>query len=216
MIAKPTITVHSSAAESGYTFVRSTEVAVVSVEKHRDMDESLDDAFNGCAVRSTQFLAEWMKVLPRHRMALFCATSSWEPPNRVSRHRGVWKSKGFAPPVHSRRTLDVEITEGASSRFAGILEISLESTAEAAAFARRRADTTIMMASSNSLEADWVRTLAADAFPGLASSIHWSGLLEKIVGTENIYLKPNGQFDDRDVSIDFFLSAALLSRLAPS
>jgi hypothetical protein len=60
-----------------------------------------------------------------------------------------------------------------------------------------------------------VSTLARKIFPPGGAGIEWSKVLELVEEGEDICIRVTGGFDDREASIDSFLSSDLLRRLSP-
>ena len=205
-----------SAKARGYRYVRSDSVAVVSVSGERNAPStSLRTVLQACFARFEVFLHGWLRALPEDRVLLFAATPLSAQHNVISRRRGIWGTDGLNwLPASVSRSPSVEIRgEEGVTRFAGLAEIAQANFFEAADFARMRDDSFLLVSPRQELTENRVRSMVAKVFPRGESAVDWTGVVAQVEEGEDICIRASGAFDDREASIDAFLSDNLLRRL---
>jgi hypothetical protein len=205
-----------SAKASGFRYVRSNNVAVVSVIGERDTPStSLRSKLHACAARFNVFLRRWLRALPQDRVLLFAITPFSDQHNALSRRRGVWGSEGLRwLPEGVPRSPSVAVTrEEGGIRFAGLADVGQAGFFEAADFVRTHAGSFLSVLPHRELTEERVRSTVKRAFPTGESAVDWAGVIEQVEEGEDICIRACGGFDDREASIDAFLSADLLLKL---
>lgn len=205
----------ASAAAAGFQYVRSRDLAVVSIIGRRDSScIPLAVTLKACIVKLEAFLSVWLRTLPLHRIILFAATMCSHEHNALMRRRGIWGSEGLGwLPPDAQRSNSVEIQGGEGERFAGLVLVGTGGLFEAAEYARTHRSAFLLLSSDVTLTEDRVRLLAQQAFPTGGSDPSWATILEQIVGREEVFIRASGGFDDPEAAIDAFLSGNLLDRL---
>ena len=207
-----------SARANGFRYVRSDSVAVVSVvAERRDTSVSLTEVLQACVARFDLFLARWLHTLPDDRLLLFAATPLSEQHNVISQRRGVWGRDGLQWLVATaRRSASSEIAaQRGVLRFVGLAEVE-GALLEAADFTRAHGDSFLLLSPDRDLSQERVRALATKVFPQGASELDWGEVVALVEEGEHIAIRASGGFDDREASLDAFLSNELLRRLGES
>lgn len=204
-----------SAKASGYRFVRSSDVAVVSVTGERDAPStSLRTVLQACVVRFEDVFGGWRCAAPLERLYLFVATPPSDQHNALSRRRGVWGSNGLTwLPSGSSRSPSVEIAGDDGVRFAGVAELGERDLFEALDFVRTHSGAFLSASANVDLAESRVRSFAKNVFPSGEAGVNWGAALDQLAGDIDICLRATGGFDDRVVVIEAFLSAELLERV---
>jgi hypothetical protein len=204
-----------SAQANGFRYVHSGNVAVVSTIGTRDaLNVSLRAVMQACVEHLDALLAGWLRVLSRHRLLVFAATTCSDQHNALSRRRGVWGSEDLSwLPQGAPRSLSVELSGELGTRFAGLAEIKLTDLFEAADFARTNSGGFLFVSSAGDLTEERVRTISAKVFPKGDLALDWAGVIDGVEDGEEIRVRASGGFDDREASLDAFLSTELLSKL---
>jgi hypothetical protein len=206
----------SSAKARGFRYVRSDEVASVSVIGERSApSDSLRAALQACFAEFDVFLRAWLSALPQARVILFTATPPSAQHNAVSRRRGIWRADELRwLPDSAYRSPSVEIAaEDGWTRFAGLVEIPREGVLDAVDFVRMHSGSFLLVSSLGELTEERVRATVAQVFPTGESDIDWESAVAQAEGGEDICVRATGTFDDREASIDAFLHAALYQKL---
>jgi hypothetical protein len=209
------IEVATSAKANGFRYVRSEDIAVISVLAERDAPGTpLKTVLQKCVVRFEAFFVRWLGVLSHDRVFLFAATAPWDQHNAVSRRRGIWGTEHLGwLPTDAPRSPSVEIISEGGARFAGIVEIRNEDLFEAADFVRTNGGSFLFVSPRAGVEEERVRAMANKVFPKGEAVVEWGNAIELLGEGEDICIRVGGGFDDRQVSIDVFLSAELLRRV---
>jgi hypothetical protein len=205
-----------SAQANGFRYVHSGNVAVVSTIGTRDsLNIPLRAVMQACVEHLDGLFAGWLRVLSQHRILVFAATTCSDQHNALSRRRGIWGGEDLSwLPQGASRSLSVELSGKQGTRFAGIAEIRLTDLFEAADFARTNSGAFLFVSSAGDLTEVRVRTIAAKVFPKGDLALNWAGVIDGLEGGEEIRVRASGGFDDREASLDAFLSAELLSKLS--
>lgn len=214
MITETTVETIASAKASGFRYVRSNSVAVVTVSSRRsDTSTPLKALFQACIMRLQAVLTMWLRELPGDRLLLFAATPLSDQHNSVSRRRGIWGIGGLQwLPATASRSSSVEIAGEGGSRFAGLSEVGA-AFVEAADYVRTHGDSFLLVSPRADLTEERVRSMAATVFLKGVSAIDWAGVVGLVEDGEDIAIRASGGFDDREASLDAFLSNALLQRI---
>jgi hypothetical protein len=153
-------------------------------------------------------------LLSENRIFLFTATPFADQPNVLSRRRGVWAVDGLGWLPAGYRSPSVEIVrEDGGLRFAGLAQIAAPDFFEAADFARTHGRTFLLVSPARDLTEERVRSIVAKVFPREQSDLDWANVVAQIEDGEGICIRASGSFDDPEVSLDAFLSEALLRKL---
>jgi hypothetical protein len=206
----------ASAKMRGFKYVRSNEIAVVSITGRRnDSDTPLRAVLHVCVERFATFLSLWLSYLSRHRLLLFAATPLSNHHNVVSRRRGVWGAGDFRwLPASSSRSPSVELVGSAGCvRFAGLTEVDRTKIFEAADFARTYGDSFILLSSTSLVTEECVRAIGTKVFPSGQSALDWASAVALVEEGQEVCIRASGNFDDRDASIDAFLSYELFQKI---
>jgi hypothetical protein len=210
------IEVASSAKGHGFQYVRSANVAVVSIIGERSEPSTpLRAVLQACFARFDVFLREWLRALPYARVLLFAATPFSDRHNALSRRRGIWGIDALEwLPASTSRSPSVEISrEDGGSRFVGLAEIPVEHVFEAADFARTHGGSLLLLSSRGDLTEERVRSTAASVFPKGESAVDWASAVSLVEEGEDICIRASGGFDDREASLDAFLREDLRRKL---
>ena len=204
-----------SAKDRGFLYVRSNDVAVVSVTGERDAPStSLRTVLQSCLVQFEAFFSGWLRALPGHHTIILVATPAWDQHNALSRHRGIWRSEGLRwLSGDAQRSPSVEIREEGGTRFAGLAEINDANLFDAADYARTHGASFLLVSRRTDLTEERVRSMVTKVLPNGQGVLEWSNVVGLVDQGADICVRVSGGFDDRDVSIDAFLSAALLRKV---
>lgn len=215
MTIKVNIAVARSARDLGFRYVRSADIAVVSVVGERDSPEtSLTDVLQACMSQLRPRLHRWLLTLPAHKVFLFAATPFWDNPNVVARRRGIWGLESFRwLPRDATRSSVVEVKNEDGIRFAGIAQIPEVALADAADFVRTNDSAVLFCSSHITMSESDVRSMFALAFPKGQLGADWAVLADGAAAQQDILLRVSGGFDDREAAVDALMSAELLGSL---
>ena len=204
-----------AAQADGFRYVHSGKVAVVStVGRRDDLNISLRAVIEACVEHFDALLRGWLRVLSRHRLMVFVATNCSNQRNTLSRRRGIWGSEGLDwLPQGAPRSPSVELSGELGTRFAGVAELELSDLFEAADFVRTNSGGFLFVSSMGDLTEERVRAVAAKVFPKGDLALDWAGVMDGLEDSDEIRVRASGSFDDREASLDAFLSADLLSKL---
>ncbi len=206
----------SSAKAHGFRYVRSDDVAAVSVIGERSGPaESLQAVLHACFAHFNVFLRAWLGALPYAGVVMFTATQPSDQHNTVSRRRGLWGIDELRwLPASADRSPSVEVVgDDGRTRFAGLVAIAHQDVFEAVDFVRTHSGSFLLVASPGGLSEERVRAMAAQVFPKGESRIDWEAAVAQVERGEDICIRASGNFDDREASIDAFLHEALRRKL---
>jgi hypothetical protein len=217
MTIEPRVEVASSAKSSGFLYVRSENVAVVSVTgERRDPSTSHRAVLQACFARFEVLLRAWLVALPNDRVLLISATPMSDQQNVVTRRRGVWGTDGLRwLPTSAAKSPSVEVSGGeGGTRFAGLAEIPMEDLFEAADFVRTDGESFLLVSSRRELTEERVRSTVASVFPEGESTLDWAKVVALVEEEADMCIRTCGGFDDREAALDAFLRDDLLRKLA--
>jgi hypothetical protein len=215
MTTEPRIEISLSARASGFGYVRSDSVAVVSVLCERADDRTpLALLLRACVSKFGNLFREWLRLLSDHRILLFVVTPPSAYHNAVSRRRGVWTDDLQSLSRAGARSPSVEVCGVAGSRYAGLLQIDEPHFADAAEFVRANSSSFILVSATHDIDEKYVRSIAEQVFPLGQPALDWSRVVGHVDSGDDICIRVSGNFDDRQVSIDSFLSAQLLRHIS--
>jgi len=208
----PNIETAVSARANGFQYVRSDDVAVVSVTCDRSAAGiPLVTALQACLIRFEPFLRSMLDGRPGARLFMFVTTPFWGHHNVVARRCGVWVREDWGWLPHASRSPSVEISRDVESRFAGLAQIGDSLGFEAADLVRRDdASRFLFVSSDEALTEERVRTMFDKVIPQGQSAIDWASVVDQIGAGADACIRIGGNFDDREVSIDAFIPAELL------
>jgi hypothetical protein len=214
MTIKTAVQVARSARAHGFRYVQSSNVAVVSVTGERDAPNTpLKTVMQACAKRFEVILRGWLRTLSQYRLLLFSATP-FAQHNALSRRRGIWGTEGLTwLGDAAKRSPCVEIASKAGERFAGLVEVGDANIFEATDFVRMHGGSALLVSRHGELTEERVRAMVAKLFPKGEAAVNWAGFVDQVGEAGDICVRASGGFDDREVSIDAFLSADLLQSL---
>ena len=209
------IEICESAQASGFRFVRSPNVAAVSIIGCRDsLSVSLRTVLNACVERLEVLFSEWRASLRSHRRILFAATACSVQYNALDRRSGIWGSEGMGwLPTGAPRSPSVEIGGKQGTRFAGLAEITASDLFDAADYARTHSGSCLLVSPELNLAEARVRSFVANSFPKGELALDWTAVIEPVQDSDEIRIRAAGGFDDREASLDVFLSTDLLHKL---
>ena len=214
MTIEPRIETARSAKEGGFRFVRSSTVAVVSVTAQRASPTTpLRIVLEACVARFAVLLRGWLRSIPQGRIFLFVATPLRDQHNAVRRHRGVWAEDLSWLADGALRSPSVEISDAEGLRFAGLAEIGEHDLFEAAEFVRTHHESFLFVSACRDLTEESARSLVEKVFPNGQAAMDWARVVDQVEEDEDVCIRVSGNFDDREASIDAFLSADLLRSL---
>jgi hypothetical protein len=203
-----------SAKASGFLFVESSGVAVVStICERRDPTVPHLSMLHACVRRFQPLLTPWLSALPQHRVLLFAATPFWDQHNVISLRRALWGTQdlGWLPPA-APRSASVKVQGDDGLCFAGLARIPDEAFADAADFVRTHGASLLLVSPLDDLGEDRVREMFARFLSKKGPSVEWAAV-DYTEHCQDIVLRVTGGFDDREISIDAFMSADLFSKV---
>lgn len=205
----------ASAHTSGFRYVRSNNVAVVSVTGQQDTSTtSLSTVLQACVRRFRPLLLGSLRVVPDAHIFLFVATPFWEQHNALSRRRGIWGNEDLRWLSDGvLRSPSVEISANGGTRFAGLAQIDDTRIFEATDFVRTHGASFLFISRDTDLTDQRIRSIFNKIFPKNEFAVDWAGVVDQIGEGADLCIRVNGGFDDREVSVDAFMSTDLLGRI---
>jgi hypothetical protein len=209
-------TVLESALAGGYQFVSSPDVSALSVGCERDpMGTSFDSALGACVEEVRRRVRSWKVLLPAHRLLLLAATPFWANAGAVQRRRGIWGSDEMKWLASGgSRSKDVEIRRDDGIRFAGLAEIADDSLLEAAQYVRVNESGVLFFSRGIGTSDIDVQETFALAFPKGGVGADWRSLTSHFATSDDAGIRVVGGFDDREVSVDVFMSSRMRKLVA--
>ena len=173
-----------------------------------DFETPLREIGRACADRLHGILTRCHQKRPRDCLQLFVA-SHWERPGAVMRKRGLWGKEELSwLSASAPRSAVVEVQEADTSRvrLAGLAQIELAALDDSIEFIRTHGNSLLIWTAQTEWAEDRVRELFSIAFPKAESRVDWGSVVETLLASEQMCIRAFGEFDDREVSVDVFLS----------
>lgn len=201
-----------SAKLDGYRYVRSSNVAVLSIIGTRSgQDTSLRSVTKECACHFEARLQSLFRKVPDACLLLFVATPPTHQSNVLVRRKGVWTSGGLQwLSEEARRSPSVEVSGANGLRFAGLAELRMADLFEALDLVRTQQSSFVLVSPDRDLTEARVRLMVAKLFPDGQAVVDWANAIDQICQREEICIRSIGGFDDQEVSIHAFFLSDLL------
>lgn len=192
----------SRAAASGHASLQS--VAGVSLLARRSGSEpDLASLIHACGQR----LQPTMSGLP---VWIFVAHGPWQPDNRITRHRGLWRSHAMRARWERPETVKSEavaIAGAAGVRFAGVAAVDNTWLLEALELVRVDPACFLFVSHRKDLVLpEQVKRLFDVVFTGgpadSQTHIDWQALITAVCPLGDIVIRVSGGFDDPEGAID--------------
>ncbi len=146
---------------------------------------------------------------------LFVAHGGWQPKNRVTLYKGLWKSLPTMQLDKIRHKTEVLFESAEGIRFAGLAEISSDHLLDAMHFLNR--EISALIVNNRNIDDEQTNRVFHAAFPlhhdVPQTTIDWMSLSTILCPLGDIVIRTGAENNRRAFYMDFFLLSKLLSLL---
>jgi hypothetical protein len=198
-----------------YKFVRNPNIGVLGMTHRRAINgNSIENCLQVITGNISELFEHLTKLNLSKRIIFFVRTQSFQDPNVLTRRKRLWGSSDFSWILNNyKKTKDSEKTDNTGKYYIGFAEIQSENLFEALNYSRLSSRAVVIF--TNDIEADDSLLEFTDKMiDSKREMMNWSEVIDFFCLRNNIILKVFGGFDDREVSVDFFMDKTLLDKIS--
>jgi hypothetical protein len=201
-------------ASDDYQFINRSDIAVLDIIKSITSDDvSLENCLQNLVVKINDFYDEMLKKNLTKNIIVFARSQSYKSSNVIIRKKGIW---GIADlswlNKDYQRTDDLEQSDNIGTYYFGITKIKKNDLFNALNYSRLSRRMLVLFTDQIGID-NSLQSLSHSIINIRNSEINWSEAINTLCINNNIILKVDGAFDDRQVSVSLFMAKDLLNKL---
>lgn len=153
--------------------------------------------------------------LKEYKVWLFLSHSSWQPKSRLSLYKRLWKSLSDEALKQFPIGTEVLFESAEGVRFAGITQVEENTFPLAIELLRKYSSAIIISREDTIADEQSIKLIFSAAFPAHGNvqktSVDWPNLVMNLCQGDSIVIRTSGSYDDRQASIDCFMSSERMS-----
>ena len=197
-----------------YKFINRSDIAIIEMVKYIDCDNTaLEDCLKILTNNIVKFFEQIYNLNQSKRIILFIRTQSFQFLNAINKKKGVWGITGLTWFNNSyRKTVSFEQKDSTGVYNYGIAEITIEDLFYVLNYSRLSKRVIILFTDQLNIN-NSLQYFTNEIIDNKEGIINWKEAINKLCFNNNIILKVDGEFDDINVCVSFFMKKELQYKL---